>query len=286
MHVCQLLQKALTDVRCEVHDFVTSGDRTLDKPLAEIGGKGLFTQELESAIREGRIDFAVHSLKDLPVEEPDGVTLGAIVGRADVRDVLVAAENRSLDTLPPGAVIGTSSPRRRSQQLHYRPDLSVRSIRGNVDTRIRKANEGEYDGAILASAGLVRLGLEAHITQWLSLDLMLPAPGQGAIAVQCRSDDEETLQALSAINDWRVRTAVTAERRFLYSLGGGCSAPIAAYATLEANELHLDGLVATPDGDRLIRVDLQGPSDEPLALGERLAELALENGAQELLDDG
>jgi hydroxymethylbilane synthase len=186
-HVMDTLQTVWPGLECTIEPFVTQGDKTLDRPLPEIGGKGLFTLELENGLREGRIDLAVHSLKDLPVDDAPGLTLGAILGRADVRDVLVAKNGQTLDTLPPGAVVGTSSLRRQAQLLARRPELTVRSIRGNVETRIHKALHGDYDATLLAGAGVTRLGLDAHISQWLALDVMLPAPGQGALAVQCRA---------------------------------------------------------------------------------------------------
>jgi hydroxymethylbilane synthase len=253
-HIIERLQQAWPGLECRTQSFVTKGDKTLDKPLPQIGGKGLFTAELERALRDGQIDIAVHSLKDLPVEDAKGLALGAITSRADVRDGLVARQGWTLDTLPTGATVGTSRVRRQAQLLARRPDLVVKPIRGNVDTRIRKVQAGEYDATVLAAAGLIRLELTEMVTQWLDLDLMLPAPGQGALAVQCRADDEVTLTLLAAINDETVRQAVTAERAFLQSLGGGCSAPIAAYATIIGEQIQLDGLVAWPDGKQLFRV--------------------------------
>jgi len=280
--VMRQLQQAWPGLDGRVQTFVTKGDKNLDKPLPEIGGKGLFTLELENALRAGTIDLAVHSLKDLPVENAPGLTLGAITGRTDVRDVLVAKPERQLESLPPGATVGTSSLRRQAQLLNARPDLVVRSIRGNVETRIGKVVDGAYDAAVLAAAGVTRLGLEEHVAQWLPLSLMLPAPGQGALAVQCRADDEETLRLLAAVDDAGVRAAVTAERSFLSHLGGGCAVPVAAYATAEpGGAVHLVGLVASPDGKRVVRVEAGG--EEPQQLGARLAWQAIAQGAQELL---
>ncbi|MBI3959223.1 MAG: hydroxymethylbilane synthase [Chloroflexi bacterium] len=280
-HVLAALQAAWPGLECGIEPFVTQGDKTLDRPLPEIGGKGLFTLELEDGLRDGRIDLAVHSLKDLPVDDAPGLTVGAIVGRADVRDVLVAKDGMTLDTLPTGAVVGTSSLRRQAQLLALRPKLTVRSIRGNVETRIHKALHGEYDATILAGAGVTRLGLDAQISQWLPLDVMLPAPGQGALAVQCRADDEATLGLLAAIHNGEVAQAVTAERVFLSGLGGGCSIPVAAYATVSDGAIHLRGLVAAPDGSRIIRVEDSGSSAQEL--GTRLAEEAKSQGALELI---
>lgn len=285
-YVVQLLEAAWPGLTCEIEPFVTEGDRTLHQALPDIGGKGLFTAELERALRDGTIDLAVHSLKDLPVENAPGLTIGAIPGRADAHDVLVAQHGHTLETLPPGAVVGTSSMRRQAQLLALRPDLEIRFIRGNVGTRVRKAAGGEdgYHATLLASAGLTRLGMEEVISDWLPLDVMLPAPGQAALAVQCRTGDEETLSLLAAIDDEAARRTTTAERHFLQALGGGCSAPIAAYGSLldEDGTLLLRGLIASPDGQEVIRVSVQG--EDPLALAEELAQMARELGAQRILE--
>lgn len=281
-HIITQLQQAWPDVTCRSEFFVTQGDKTLDKPLPQIGGKGLFTQELEQALRDGRIHLAVHSLKDLPVEDSPGLTLGAIVGRADVRDVLIARDGRTLEQLPQGAIVGTSSLRRQSQLRRLRPDLDVRSIRGNVETRIRKVHEGQYDATILAAAGVTRLELDEHITEWLPLETMLPAPGQGALAVQCRADDTETLRLLAAIHQPEVAAAVTAERAFLHALGGGCATPVAAYAVWENGRLHLIGYVGAVNGMTMVRVHSSG--EDPQALGQALAQEAVAEGAAEILD--
>ncbi len=280
-HMMAALQAVWPGLECAIEPFITQGDKTLDRPLPEIGGKGLFTLELEDGLRDGRIDLAVHSLKDLPVDDAPGLTLGAIVGRADARDVLVAKDGMTLDALPAGAVVGTSSLRRQAQLLAVRPELTVRSIRGNVETRIHRALHGEYDATLLAGAGVTRLGLDSHISQWLPLDVMLPAPGQGALAVQCRADDERTRRLLAAIHNDAVAQAVTAERAFLSGLGSGCSVPVGAYATVEADTIFLRGLVAAPDGSRIIRVEASGPSAQEL--GARLAEEAKSQGALELI---
>jgi hydroxymethylbilane synthase len=281
-HIMALLEQAWPDVTCGTEPFVTEGDKTLDKPLPQIGGKGLFTQELEQALLDGRIHLAVHSLKDLPVENGQGLTLGAIVGRADVRDVLIAAHGRTLATLPKGAIVGTSSLRRQSQLRRQRPDLDVRSIRGNVETLIRKVHEGQYDATILAAAGVTRLGLDEHIADWLSLETMLPAPGQGALAVQCRAGDAETLRLLAAIHQPEVAAAVTAERAFLHALGGGCATPVAAYGVWKDGRLHLIGYVGAVNGMTMVRVHASG--EEPEALGQALAQDAVAEGAAEILD--
>lgn len=280
-YVKQKLEELWPSLVCRLETFVTQGDKTLDKPLPEIGGKGLFTAELEAALLDGRIDIAVHSLKDLPVADAAGLTVGAISPRADVRDVLVAREKWTLGNLPLGATVGTSSLRRQAQLLHARPDLNIQSIRGNVDTRLRKVQEGQYDATILAAAGLTRLGLENHITQYLPLDIMLPAPGQGALAVQCRVADTAVLSLLAAIDDAETRGCVTAERAFLDGLGSGCSLPVAAYATRQNDDIMLTGLVAAGDGSRVIEV--QGYGRDPHQLGADLAAQALAQGAAALL---
>jgi hydroxymethylbilane synthase len=282
-HIAGLLAAAWPGLECRTKHFSTAGDRIIDQPLPEIGGKGLFTAELETALLDGAIDLAVHSLKDLPVVDPPGLVLGAIAGRADVRDALVARGGGDLNGLPQGAVVGTSSLRRQAQLLAARPDLVIRSIRGNVETRVNKVMQGEYEAGVLALAGLSRLGLEAYVTQILPLEVMLPAPGQGALAVQCRADDILTRRLLAAIDDAGVRTCVTAEREFLNALGGGCATPVAAYARPIAGDmLHLIGLIAAVDGRRIIRLEASGLN--PIALCSTLASQALEQGAREILD--
>lgn len=281
--VCAQLRHAWPAVDCQLKPFSTSGDRLLDKPLPEIGGKGVFTQELENALRSGEIDIAVHSLKDLPIDNVPGLTLGAICEREDARDVLIAHDGWPLARLPQGARVGTSSLRRAAQLLAIRPDLSVLPLRGNVDTRIRKAMTGDYDAIVLAAAGVLRLGLGERISEHLSLEVMLPAPGQGAMAVQCRADDSATRELLTTIDHTPTRAAITAERAFLHGLGGGCSAPVAAYAISHPQSalISLTGLVASQDGRLVIRVT--GEGSEPHIIGAQLAQKALAQGAGELL---
>jgi hydroxymethylbilane synthase len=282
--VTELLRAAWPGLECEERRIVTSGDRTQQsgEPLPEIGGKGLFTAELEQGLRDGELDLAVHSLKDLPTEDPEGVVVGAICLREDVRDCLVSQAEVLLAVLPAGAVVGTSSLRRVAQLHALRPDLELRSIRGNVDTRIRKVRDGEFDAALLAAAGLRRLGLEREVSEWLPPETMLPAPGQGALAVQCRGDDERVLALLAAIDEPEARATTTAERAFLRELGGGCAAPVAAYAKPNDGQVELEGLVASPDGQNIVRVSGKG---EPETVGERLAREALEAGADRILRD-
>lgn len=287
--VIQALKNIHPDLECEEKIITTQGDKILDKPLPEIGGKGLFTQELESELLSGAVHCAVHSLKDLPVENAAGLTIGCFPARAEVRDALISANQYTISTLSHGASLGTSSLRRAAQILSLRPDVRVQSLRGNVDTRLRKALDGQYDAIILAGAGLTRLGLENHVTEWLSLDVMLPAPGQGALAIQCRADDESTLKMLAALEDKSTRNAVTAERAFLSGLGGGCSVPVAAYATVESgyaspSVISLTGLVISEDGTKAVRVTGQG--NDPLALGNELANQAIAQGAKDILGVG
>jgi hydroxymethylbilane synthase len=283
--VIAALQAAHPGLACEEKIITTQGDKILDKPLPEIGGKGLFTQELEHELLSGAVHCAVHSLKDLPVENPAGLTVGCIPARAEVRDVLISANGYSLATLPAGAVVGTSSLRRAAQILAQRPDVITQSLRGNVDTRLRKALDGQYHAIILAGAGLTRLGLDGHVTEWLPLDVMLPAPGQGALAVQCRAEDQTTLSLLATLEDDSTRKAVTAERAFLSGLGGGCALPVGAYA--ECRMMHdecritLRGLVVSLDGKKVVKVSGEGAHAE--RLGRELAQQAIAEGAQDIL---
>ncbi len=282
--VIQALQRIYPDLICEEKVITTQGDKVLDKPLPEIGGKGLFTQELEGELLSEEVHCAVHSLKDLPVENSAGLTIGCVPARVEVRDALISRNGFTLATLLQNAVVGTSSLRRAAQILALRPDLKITSLRGNVDTRVRKALEGQYDAIVLAGAGLTRLGLEQHVTEWLSLDVMLPAPGQGALAVQCRSNDQTTLRLLAALEDESTRRAVTAERAFLSGLGGGCAIPVAAFALALNNQrsaLSLTGLVISEDGKRAIKVT--GKGVDALKLGNRLALQAISQGANEIL---
>ena len=281
-HVIRLLQAAHPGLECSEHLIATKGDRVLDRPLPEIGGKGLFTSELENALLSGEVQAAVHSLKDLPVEDTTGIIVAAIPEREAAYDVLVSADGWTMSNLPVGARVGTCSIRRTAQLLARRPDLTILPLRGNVDTRVKKVLNGEYDAIVLAQAGLTRLGLQAHISEVFPLDVMLPAPGQGALAVQCRADDTETIELLSAIHDPLTAAAVGAERAFLSSLGGGCSLPVAAFAEKNNGQIILTGAVISADGKQAIR--LSAVDKEPQKLGERLAELVLERGATELLE--
>jgi hydroxymethylbilane synthase len=284
-HVRDRLHAAYHDLTIELVRMTTTGDRVLDKPLPEIGGKGLFTQELEHALSAGEIDLAVHSLKDLPTEMPPAFTLGAILARANPFDALVSRARYTLATLPPQATIGTSSLRRRAQLHAYRADLRTEILRGNVDTRLRKAHDpdGPYDAIILAVAGLERLGRQDAISDVLDRHVMLPAPGQGAVAVQCRADDDHTRTLLAVLDDRETRIAVTAERAFLQRLDAGCRLPVAAFATLADGRLKLTGRVSGLDGTRTITVHGDAQAGDAFALGVRLAEEALLQGAAALL---
>lgn len=283
-HVIQLLQAAHPGLACSEHMITTNGDRVLDRPLLEIGGKGLFTAELEEALLSGKVHAAVHSLKDLPVKDTAGIVVAAIPERGSAHDVLVSAEAWTLSRLPEGARVGTCSLRRSAQLLARRPDLTILPVRGNIDTRLRKVLDGEFEAIVLAQAGLTRLGLQAHIREIFPLEVMLPAPGQGALAVQCRADDHETIELLSAIHDPLTTAAVNAERAFLSGLGGGCSLPVAAFAEKNNGTIILTGAVISTDGKQAIR--LSAVDNEPQRLGERLADLVLERGAGELLKAG
>jgi len=283
--VMNALKNIHPSLECEEKIITTQGDKILDKSLPEIGGKGVFTQELESELLNGDVHCAVHSLKDLPVENPAGLTVGCIPARAEVRDALISKNGYTLSTLPKNASVGTSSLRRASQILSLRPDIKTQSLRGNVDTRLRKALDGQYDAIILAGAGLTRLGLDKNISEWISLDVMLPAPGQGALAIQCRADDQSTLDLLAKLEDDSTRKCVTAERAFLSGLGGGCAVPIAAYAEYgmqnDGFRISLRGVVASHDGRKIIRVEGQGA--DALKLGNEFAQQAIAQGADKIL---
>jgi hydroxymethylbilane synthase len=282
--VAAALRAAWPHLRTETKVYTTRGDRELKQPLPNIGGKGVFTAEIEAALRAGEIDLAVHSFKDLPIEEGEGLAIGAVMERADPHDVLVSRHGLPIHEQAANPRIGTSSPRRAAQILAIRPDARIIPIRGNVDTRLRKASSDEYDAIVLAAAGLARLGLEEQVTQTLPFDVMLPAPAQGALAVQCRLEDEATLALLRAIHHQPTWIGVSAERAFLNGLGGGCALPVAAYASSEGARLKLRGLVASLDGNHVIRVAGEGLAEAALDLGRRLASQALEQGAHTLLE--
>jgi hydroxymethylbilane synthase len=281
--VVALLERAWPGLLAEVTPIETTGDRTQasGEPLPEIGGKGLFTLELEQALRTGQIDLAVHSLKDLPTEDVEGIVVGAVCEREDPRDCLVARDGLGHHELPAGAVVGTSSLRRAAQLRGLRHDLEIASVRGNVDTRVRKVREGELDAVVLAAAGVRRLGLEDAVTEWFDPASFLPAPGQGALAIQCRAEDEGAVHTLLLeIDDADARATTTAERTFLRRLDAGCTAPVGAYARVAGDGVHLLALVASVDGREVVRVEGEG---EPEDVGARLAREALAAGAAHIL---
>jgi len=275
------------EIRIEV--IKTSGDVMLNVPLAVIGGKGVFTKELEEALLAEEIDLAVHSLKDLPTTLPDDLAINAITEREDARDALVlregvAAGSNSLRGLPQGAIVGTSSLRRQAQLKHLRPDVVIKDLRGNVDTRLRKLDEGGYDAIILASAGLRRLGFERRINAAIAHAEMLPAVGQGALGIETRAHDSRTAALVSFLEHAPTRAACTAERALLFALGGGCQVPIAAHAVVNGDTLQLDALVAALDGTRVIRDGLEDDTTHAARAGETLAARLRERGAEELLE--
>jgi hydroxymethylbilane synthase len=264
-------------------EIKTQGDRDRNSPLAAIGGAGLFTKEIQRALLDGRVDLAVHSLKDLPTLPAGNLTLAAVPPRESAADALIAPKHRSLDALPTGAHVGTSSLRRRALLLHARPDLRVENLRGNVETRLRAATEGALDAIVLAEAGLIRLGLGEHVTQQLSPPGFLPAVSQGALGLECRGDDSDTLDRVAPLDDPATRRAVTAERALLAALGGGCVVPLAALAREVAGQLALRAAVLDPDGRERLDASALGPLDDPESLGHHLAEDLRGRGADRLL---
>ena len=280
-----LISRLHPQVTAEIEVIKTSGD-VKTEPLSIIGGQGVFTKELEDALLAGRIDLAVHSLKDLPTNLPDLLTIAAICEREDARDALVLKQEQTLgcvNDLPAGAVVGTSSPRRLAQLKYLRPDIVSKDLRGNVDTRLRKLDEGQYDALLLAAAGLRRLGLGSRIGALIATDEMLPAVGQGALAVETRADDHSTIAFVSSLNHSPTQLACASERSFLRTLGGGCLLPIAAYAVVAGNELVLEGLIADPVGQEVVRGKLTAPTAEAEDLGSRLAHQLLQQGGDRLL---
>ena len=284
-HVSTLLRQAHPGLGIELVPLLTQGDRIQDRSLATIGGKGLFIKELEVAIEDLRADIAVHSMKDVPADLPNGLVIAAVLKRADPRDALITTSGISrLEDLPQKACVGTSSLRRQAQLCALRPDLRIEALRGNVDTRLRKLDAGGMDAIVLACAGLIRLGLESRITARLDPKVCLPAVTQGVIGIECRSNDARTLDLLRVLEDPPTRKVMQAERAFAARLGGSCQSPIAAYAELDADRIRLDGLVAEPDGSRLLRDSSSGSSENPSALGRQLAERLLGAGAASLLE--
>ena len=282
-HIRSRLNALYPDLTVELLKFVTQGDKILDTPLAKIGGKGLFVKELEAALLEGRADLAVHSMKDVPMHLPDGLTLAVICEREDPLDAFVSNQYQHFDELPQGAKVGTSSLRRKCQILQIRPDLEIIDLRGNVGTRLSKLDDGLYDAIILASAGLKRLGLADRIRHCLAPVLSLPAVGQGALGLECRADDVELLKIIQPLQHEETSICVRAERAFNAYLEGGCQVPIAGYATLNNQKLQIEGRVGSVDGKILLKQQLVGTSEDAEQLGEQLAQCLLEQGAGELL---
>lgn len=273
------------DIRVDLVKIRTKGDRIIDRPLSTIGGKGLFVKEIEEALTRNEIDIAVHSLKDVPGELPDNLYIGIIPEREDPHDVMISKDNMLLKDLPGDSCIGTSSLRRSAQLLHYRPDLKIVPLRGNLDTRIRKLDTAGIQAIVVAAAGLERIGLKDKITQSFSFDLVLPAIGQGALGLELRRDDHKTRDILAFLDHYPTRIAVEAERSFLMELKGGCQLPIAGFARFEHDSLSLDGLVADLDGSTIFRDVVIGPPEDPGELGATLAHRLLNAGASKILDD-
>ncbi len=282
-HVAARLREAHPDVNVVLVPMTTQGDRVLDRPLAQVGGKGLFIKELEIAIEENRADIAVHSMKDVPSELPPGMSLAAMLPRADARDAFVSRRFSNYQSLPQGARIGTSSLRRQCQLKAIRPDLEIVPLRGNVDTRLRKLDEGQYDAIILAAAGLIRLGFADRVTHYIDFEHSLPAVGQGIVGIECRSNDERSLRLAGALDDAVSRRCCEAERAFALRLQGSCQSPIAGYAEARGAELILRGVVGSEDGGTLYRGTVQGA--DPVAIGTQLADRLLSAGADVLLAD-
>jgi hydroxymethylbilane synthase len=280
-HISALLRERGHEVELEI--IKTTGDKITDVALAQVGTKGMFTKEIEDALAEGRVDLAVHSLKDLPTELPPGFELVAITERVNPHDVFLSVHYDCLDALPKGAKVGTSSLRRQAQLKAFRADLVVHPLRGNVDTRVRKLEEGEYDGIILAAAGLTRLGKTQLVREYLSEEFMCPAAGQGALGIEIREGDVAMRKRLEFLNDANSRAATICERTLLSKLGGGCQVPIGAFAEVKDGKLQLTGVVARPDGSEVLREQQSGT--DPVALGELVGDTLLKRGANKILDD-
>ena len=284
-YVSDLLKKHHPELKIELVTMVTQGDKILDTPLAKVGGKGLFVKELETGMLEGRADIAVHSMKDVPVEFPDGLHLAVICEREDPRDAFVSNNFKTLEELPQGARLGTSSLRRQSQIAALRPDLNIIDLRGNVNTRLKKLDDGKYDAIILAAAGLKRLKFDDRITQFIGTDVCLPAIGQGAVGIECRTDDARVHNLIAPLNDNKTQIRVLAERAMNERLQGGCQVPIAGYAEYDRGIVLLRGLVGQVDGKHIIRGEIAGPPENAEELGTVLAEDLLSRGADKILNE-
>ena len=282
-HIAACLRKQYPECEVVLKKIVTKGDRILDVPLAQIGGKGLFTKEIEEDLLSGEVELAVHSLKDMPTVLPEGLCLTAITERANVGDAFVSNDYACFEELPLGAVVGTSSLRRKAQLLAARPDLTIRDLRGNVDTRLRKLDEGLYDAVILAAAGLERLGHGDRIKAIIPSDVCLPAVGQGALAIECRTDDAEVRQMLDFLNDQPTVYATAAERAFLGLLEGGCQVPIGVHADVNGEQIKIEAIIAALDGSTVLRDTIEGAAVDAVALGQELGKKMLANGGQKIL---
>lgn len=282
-YVKDKLEQAHPDLTVELLPMTTKGDQILDTPLAKIGGKALFVKELEVAMLENRADIAVHSMKDVPVDFPEGLMLHTICEREDPRDAFVSNTFKTLDELPQGAIVGTSSLRRQCQLKALRPDLDIRDLRGNVNTRLRKLDEGQYDAIILAAAGLIRLAMPERIAQYLPSEVLLPANGQGAVGIECRTDDTQVQQYLAALEHQETRARVLTERAVNRTLEGGCQVPIGAFAEVDGETIHLRALVGSLDGNEIIRGEVSGNVSDGETLGENLAQELLSRGADKIL---
>ena len=283
-YIKDCLEKKYPDCEVRLQKIVTKGDKILDVPLSKIGGKGLFTKEIETALLEGEVDLAVHSLKDMPTKLPDGLCLTAITRRAVVGDAFVSNKYRTFAEMPAGAVLGTSSLRRKAQLLARRPDLDIRDLRGNVDTRLRKLDDGQYDAIILAAAGLTRLGYGDRIKETLPCDFCIPAVGQGALAIECRSDNTEVRNLLEFLNHPETKSCTDAERAFLGLVEGGCQVPIGVHADIVNDTMHITAIIASLDGSTLIRDEIDGDPADAIVLGKTLGNRMLEKGGREILD--
>ena len=282
-HIAALLREKYPECEVVLKKIVTKGDRILDVPLAQIGGKGLFTKEIETELADGTIDLAVHSLKDMPTVLPEGLCLTAITERANVGDAFVSNKYGSFEELPLGAVIGTSSLRRKAQLLAARPDLQIMDLRGNVDTRLRKLDEGLYDAIILAAAGLERLGHGDRITALIPPNVCLPAVGQGALAIEARTADDEVRSMLEFLNDLPTKQSTDAERAFLGLLEGGCQVPIGVHADVAGEQIKIEAIIAALDGSTVLRDTITGKAEDAVALGQQLGKKMLAAGGQEIL---
>lgn len=284
-YVKAILENLFPEDRFEIKIIHTTGDQVLDTALSKIGDKGLFTKQIEAALLDGSIDMAVHSLKDLQTEQPDGLVIGAVCERETPNDVFISQSGGTIDNLPNGARVATGSLRRRSQLLHHRIDLKIEEIRGNVPTRLRKFDESDLDGMILAYAGVYRLGLGERVSQLIPFDIMLPAVGQGAVAIEIRKEDTRTANVVEKLNHRPTRICITSERAFLRRLEGGCQVPIGAHATLDGDAVTLDGMVGSLDGTVVFRERISGRAADAASLGTRLADSLIALGARELLDN-